>query len=91
GRFLKPRKKFNPELEFGHNMGIGTLDHKNSNYNIGIRTLEKGYFESGFRILNLIKSGFSGFGIGAFYRYGPYQQNSPIDNLAVKLCLSLSL
>lgn len=52
---------------------------------------EKGYYESGLLINQLIRSGFSGFGIGVFYRYGPYQLDKGIDNFAFKLSLSISL
>lgn len=88
GRFLKLRKKFNPEFELVHNMGIGTLQHPLSLYNIPVNSLDKVYMESGFRLLHLIKSGYTTFGVGAFYRYGAYQKPKPEDNLAVKLVLS---
>lgn len=91
GRFLKPRKKFNPEFELVHNMGIGSLEHPNSIFGIPINSIEKGYFESGFRLLHLLKSGLSTFGVGAFYRYGPYQKVELKDNLAVKLVLGIKI
>lgn len=91
GRFLKLRKKFNPELELTHSMGIGTLDNPLHIYNVSVSTLEKGYFESGVRILHLFKNSFTTYGIGAFYRYGPYQKAKPEDNLAIKLVLSIKL
>ena len=40
---------------------------------------------------HLFKNGISTYGIGVFYRYGPYQKPDPKDNLAVKLVLSLKL
>lgn len=89
GRFLKPGKKFNPELELTHNMGIGNLEHPGSIYNINTNTIEKGYVESGFRILNIIKSGFTTLGVGAFYRYGAYQKPKTLDNLSVKLVVGI--
>lgn len=85
GRFLKLRKKFNPELELVQSIGIGSLDHPSTLFNIPVNSLEKGYFESGFRLLNLIKSGATTFGAGAFYRYGAYSRSVARDNLAVKL------
>lgn len=88
GRFLKLRKKFNPEFELVHNMGIGTLEHPHSLYNIPVNSMDKGYLESGFRLLHLLKSGYTTFGVGAFYRYGAYQKPKPEDNLAIKLALS---
>jgi hypothetical protein len=89
GRFLKIRKKFNPELELVHSMMIGMLDHPQSLLNIPVNSLEKGYFESGFRLLHLIKSGATTLGVGAFYRYGYYQKPDAKDNLAVKLALGI--
>ncbi len=91
GRFLKLRKKFNPEFELVHSMAIGSLEHPGSLYNIPVNSLEKGYFESGFRLLHLIKSGVSTFGVGAFYRYGSYAKPEFKDNLAVKLVIGIKL
>ncbi|MGZ3862669.1 MAG: DUF5686 family protein [Bacteroidia bacterium] len=91
GRFLKFRKKFNPELELVHSMGVGSISNPLSIYNVSVSGMEKGYFESGLRLLHLYKSGFSTLGIGAFYRYGPYAKPDPADNLAIKLVLSLKL
>ena len=91
GRFLKLRKKFNPEIELVHSMGIGSIDNALSIYSISVTSLEKGYFESGMRALHLLKNGVSTYGIGIFYRYGAYQKPNPIDNLAVKLVLSIKI
>jgi hypothetical protein len=91
GRFLKLRKKFNPELELCHNMGVGRLEHPSSIYNVSVTGMEKGYFESGMRVLHLLKNGISTYGIGVFYRYGPYQNPKPENNLAVKLVLGIKL
>ena len=89
GRFLKPRRKFNPELEWVHNMGIGNLSHPENIYNVPVATLQKGYFESGIRLLHIIKVNYTTFGVGAFYRYGPYQKPKPADNLVAKMVLSI--
>lgn len=89
GRFLKPRKKFNPELELVHNMGIGTLSNPENIYNVSVKSLDKGYFESGIRLLHIIKINYTTLGAGAFYRYGTYQDPKAINNLVVKLVLSI--
>ncbi len=91
GRFLKPRKKFNPEIELVHNMGIGTINHPENIYNVSVKSLEKGYFESGFRLLHILKINYTTLGVGAFYRYGAYENPKVTDNLAVKLVLSIKL
>jgi hypothetical protein len=87
GRFLKPRKKFNPELELVHSMALGSLEHPDVIFNIPVNTIDRGYFESGLRLLNLVKSGYTTFGLGAFYRYGAYSKPTTLENLAVKLVI----
>ena len=91
GRFLKPSKKFNPEIELVHAMAIGTCNYSNRFLNVPYKTMEKGYFESGLKINCLIKSSFSGMGVGVYYRYGAYSLNVPINNFAFKLTIGLSL
>ena len=91
GKFLKPSKKFNPELELVHNMGIGTSSSTKQIFNLGYKTMDKGYFESGIKLNCLMKSGISGIGLGAFYRYGPYSLTEPVKNFAFKLTLGISI
>lgn len=91
GRFLKPHKKFNPELELVHNMGIGSVSNPENIYNINIKSLDKGYFESGIRLLHIIKINYTTLGVGAFYRYGAYQEAKALNNITVKLALSIKL
>jgi len=90
GRFMKIRKKFNPELELVHNMGWGRLENPTSIIGLPLRTLEKGFYESGFRIYNVFKISYTSLGMGAMYRYGPYQFSDPIKNIAVKLAITIS-
>ncbi|HXD94171.1 MAG TPA: DUF5686 family protein, partial [Bacteroidia bacterium] len=91
GRFFKPRKKFNPELELVHNMGIGSLSHPENIYNVSVKSLDKGYFESGIRLLHILKVNYTTLGVGAFYRYGTYQDPKALNNLVVKLVLSIKI
>ncbi len=55
--------------------------------NVPYKSLEKGYFESGFKAYSL----FSGFGLSCFYRYGYYQNPQWHDNLAVKINYKIDL
>lgn len=91
GKFLKPSKSFNPELEIVHNMGIGRAKNTDQLLYFPYKTMEKGFFESGLKINCILKSGISGIGVGAFYRYGPNSFSIPSKNLVVKLTLGLSL
>jgi len=80
-------KHFAPELVLVHNAGIGDLNSADRHENIEFAIPDKLYLESGFQIDNLFFSGISGFGIGAFYRYGPWGREKFEDNLAIKLTL----
>ena len=85
GNIFPVSRKWNPQIELTHNMGIGKLKDPGSIESFGIRTMEKGYFESGIRIHRLLGSNVSSLGIGFFYRYGPYAKTDPKLNLAIKL------
>jgi hypothetical protein len=53
--------------------------------------MNKGYFESGIQINNILKLSFQGYGIGIYYRYGPYSLPKLIDNWAFKFNLTFVL
>ncbi len=83
-------KKFKPEFVVVHNLGFGKLDYPLQHEGIAINTMEKGYFETGLRINNLLNIGLSGIGIAGFYRYGPYAFPDLEDNFAVKVSFSVN-
>ncbi|MGZ3901327.1 MAG: DUF5686 family protein, partial [Bacteroidia bacterium] len=87
GRVFKSNKYCNPELELVHNYGIGTLDNRERLTNIELNDMSKGYTETGLRIKNLLRSGYSSFGAGVFYRYGNYAYENAEKNLTYKLVL----
>lgn len=89
GSLLYKGKKFRPEISLTTKAGFGNLRHASSHFNIPIKSLEKGYYESGVIIEKLIKFGFSGFGLAVFYRYGPYGRETFGDNAAFKFTLNL--
>jgi hypothetical protein len=77
------------------NLGYGSLEHPEQHRNIGLKTMEKGYYESGLLLNNLIKVNYYnivylGLGGGAFMRYGPYADAKPEKNVAYKLSLVIS-
>jgi hypothetical protein len=66
-------------------------DFKNaSSHSIPSSQAEKGYFESGIQMDNLVVSGISGIGLGVYYRYGTYALPSAKENLSIKLSTSIS-
>ncbi len=92
GKLLfKPRGKFQPELALVHNVGFGRLSDTGRHENIDFKTMGKGYFEGGLLINNLARMQLFKYGIGVFYRYGPYAYSKTIDNFAFKLSLQINL
>jgi len=84
---VKLMRKVKPAFVLASRAVWGTLKHPEQHAGLTYKTLEKGYFESGFE-LNQI---YSGFGLSAFYRYGPNQLPKFEDNLAIKLSFVLDL
>jgi hypothetical protein len=91
GSLLLKTKWFSPHIALVTNIGFGNLDKPEKHDNIEFMTLEKGYYESGVLINNIIRSGFIGYGFGIFFRYGPYALRKTSDNFAYKLTLRFNL
>ncbi len=88
-----------PELLLYHNMGLATLSTAQLQAQnldaITIQSMDKGFFESGVGLNNLIRFnyldvGYLGLGLSAFYRYGAYQLPSENENLAFRLNMTFS-
>lgn len=80
-----------PLFSIHSSVGVGSMANITDHKNFDFKTLEKGYYESGLVIDNLIKFGVIGFGFGAFYRYGPYAYAHVADNLFYKLSIHINL
>ena len=68
---------FRPELTLVQNTGWGSLKDPTAHQQITFKTMEKGYFESGIMLTNILRFRYVnilhyGLGGGVFYRYGPY-------------------
>jgi len=83
--------QFRPELVLVNNAIIGSLKNPEKHLGVDINSLEKGYFESGLLINELLRMNFSGFGLGVFYRYGYYAMPDQRDNLYFKLSLTVNI
>lgn len=79
--------KINPEFTLVTRMAFGANNQSTQHLGITYNTMEKGYFESGLECNKLFK----GFGLVAFYRYGPYQLAHFEDNIALKISFLLDL
>ena len=80
-------RKVKPAFVLVTRAAWGDMQNKERHLGLQFNTLEKIYYESGIE-LNQI---YSGFGLTAFYRYGPYQLPKTADNLAIKLSFILNL
>jgi hypothetical protein len=90
-----PVKFSRPKLSLIHAMGYGTLQNPEDHQGIPFKTLEKGLFESGIIIdqlvrINYVNIAYLGVGAGVFYRYGPNSLTNQRDNLAFKISITFS-
>jgi hypothetical protein len=78
-----------PSLMFLHNIGFGTLKNPEAHQGLAFKTMQKGYFESGLFLDNIIvipTGGLkTGIGTGIFLRYGPYSLPETKNNVVFKL------
>ena len=88
GKLLFKTKIFAPEIVVATNLCIGDLNNPSKHFNIDVRTLRKGYIESGLLVNKIINTGFYGIGVGAYYRYGYYSLPAFKDNIALKFTLT---
>jgi hypothetical protein len=51
---------------------------------------ERGYYEGGVELNQLLVSGFSGIGLGFYYRFGPYSLPTVEENFAAKITFSFA-
>jgi hypothetical protein len=85
GKLLFTSKHFKPEPELVTNLGIGSLSHPENHIKEGIKSYEKGYFESGLVINKILRLGVTNLGFAWFYRYGPYSMPTAKENMAYKI------
>jgi len=86
--------KQQPVFALHHNSGISILDAPGDHYFTDpasfvarVADMRLGYHESGVSLTNIKLLG-SRWGLGVFYRYGPYSTNRLADNFAFKLALT---
>lgn len=91
GKLLMRSRHFEPDISLALNAGIGSLHHASNHRYSEFNTMEKGYYETGVVINNILKSTFSGIGLVAFYRMGPYSLPEASENLMIRLSLKYAL
>jgi len=87
---------FRPEVSVTQGFAMGSLRNPENHKGIELKTLEKGYLESGVLIDNLVRIKVSkifylGGGIGAFYRWGPNRLQDPQDNWTARIVWNIGL
>jgi hypothetical protein len=88
---FKTKAKWNePQIVLHHAIGYGEMNLKSS-HNVAFQSMDKGFFEGGMILNNVLVSGVSGIGIGAFYRYGSYSSTDAMKNIYLKLSVSFNL
>ncbi len=91
GKLLFKAGWFQPDILLVSNLGVSYLSHPEYHSDIQFKIMDKGYYESGILINNLLNQFFIGYGLGVFYRYGPYTLPKTIDNFAFKFTLSFKM
>jgi len=91
GNLLYKGRKFRPVPILVASAGWGGLSKPENHRGYSFSSMAKGFYEGGIQVDQLLKTNLVGLGIGAFYRFGPYTLNDPIDNLAIKLSLSVGI
>lgn len=87
--------KWKPSISVYQNAGWGSLAHPEYHQGIQFKTKEKGLYESGFQIDNLVRFkylnvSYIGFGAGAFARYGPYATGHFKDDVVFTFSMTFS-
>lgn len=75
--------KTSPALVFAQNIGFGHLNDQDK-LQFNLNDYRKGFFESGLEVNNILRMNFLSWGVGIYYRYGPYQFSSLHENFAYK-------
>ncbi len=92
GKLLPGGKYFQPEFALVTHIGFGSLSHPEWHHGLTFQTMEKGFYESGLLINNLVRlQPFSKLGLGTFYRYGPYSFDEVWKNFGYKLTITFLL
>ncbi len=79
-----------PHFGLHHAIGYGTMKNTSEHF-ATFKTLEKGFYEGGLVVDHLFINGFSGFGMGVFYRYGSYAHSNWQENLVFKIRISFTI
>ena len=88
---IKTKAKWNePQFSVHHAIGYGEMNQK-LQHSISFQSMEKGFYEAGLILNNVLVANSMGIGIGGFYRYGPYSDADWKKNIVPKITVSIAL
>lgn len=90
GPYIFGKKKWAPHPAISFKAMWGDIQNKASHRNIEFTTPLLGYYEAGLLMNRIIKSSFTGIGLGLFHRFGPYAFQPWQENFVVKLTVTFS-
>ena len=95
GSLLFKTKKIHPQIAIEHNLAFGSLRKPELHQGIDFKTLEKGFFEVGLVVNNILRfnyfnMSYIGLGVGAFYRYGPNALPTFNENKKIQATFTMS-
>lgn len=92
--FRSSNPLFRPELILVQNIGYGSINQVASHKGIVLQAPEKGLFETGLLVNNILRLNarffYIGFSAGVFHRYGNYALPDPKNNTAFKWGFTIS-
>jgi hypothetical protein len=89
GKIIYRKENFQPEMALALNIGYGSLKNNELHNGLKINTLDKGFYESGILINNLIRLPALKLGIGTFYRFGYYAYPEVGKNFGYKFTMQV--
>jgi hypothetical protein len=88
---LNSKTKFKPLLELSSKAGWADFNPSGMLNNYNVLSFGKGYYESGASVKRLLGSQFVRYGVGCYYRYGPYSFTNWQQNLTMVVCVEFTL
>jgi hypothetical protein len=88
---LNSGTKFKPVLELSSKAGWADFRPSGMLNGYNVFSFSEGYYESGASVKRLLGSQFVQYGVGCHYRYGPYSFTNWQQNLAMVVCVELTL
>ncbi len=91
GNIFNRKGIFRPSPSLVFNYGYGNLINGSLERHLGIEagTMEKGFYEAGFLVNDLLGVSYMAFGLGVMYRFGYYSFPAVWDNIALKFTVTM--